>query len=67
VADSEEITIPIRLVPLATAGGKPKKIIRGKVISDPPPAMVFINPAKTPAKNKSPISYSSMTSNKDQK
>ena len=38
-----------RLVPLAVAEGNPKKISNGSVSNDPPPAMVFINPAKTPA------------------
>ncbi len=35
-------------VPLATLGGKPKKIKTGRVIKEPPPAIVLINPTKNP-------------------
>jgi hypothetical protein len=37
-----------RLVPLATVGGSPRKIIRGTVRNDPPPAMTFTTPANRP-------------------
>ena len=43
-----------RFVPLAVAGGSPKKIIKDRVNKEPPPAMVLTNPAKSPA----PISKS---------
>jgi hypothetical protein len=38
----------IRFVPFATFGGKPKKIKTGRVKREPPPARVFITPAKKP-------------------
>ena len=44
-----ETTIAIRFVPFATAGGSPINIKMGSVNKDPPPAMVLIKPAKTPA------------------
>jgi hypothetical protein len=37
-----------RLVALATDGGRPRKINTGRLISDPPPAMVLKNPAMAP-------------------
>ena len=40
--------IAIRFVPFATVGGSPKKIRTGSVNREPPPARVFINPAKNP-------------------
>ena len=35
-------------VPFATEDGKPKKISKGRVISEPPPAIVFITPTIKP-------------------
>ena len=52
------MTIAIRLVPLATAGGRPKKINTGKVMSEPPPARVLITPAKKPTPTSKRISIS---------
>ena len=43
--------IAIRLVPFATAVGKPRKMSIGRVSSEPPPARVLMNPASMPAKN----------------
>ena len=40
--------MPSLFVPLATAGGNPKKMSTGSVNKEPPPAMVFINPAMKP-------------------
>jgi len=40
------------LVPLASADGSPIKIKRGIISKDPPPASVFIIPAKTPEATK---------------
>lgn len=40
----------MRFVPFATSGGSPKKIIKGNVINEPPPATTLIKPAKMPAK-----------------
>ena len=40
--------IATRFVPFATVGGSPKKIRTGSVNSEPPPARVFIIPAKNP-------------------
>jgi len=37
------------LVPLAVAGGNPKKISNGRVSNEPPPAMVLTKPANKPA------------------
>src|SRR5699024_12316738 len=45
------IIIPILFVPLATVGGKPKKIKVGSVISEPPAETRLINPTKTPNNN----------------
>jgi len=42
----------MRFVPLAVAGGKPKKISKGKVSKEPPPAMVLTKPANKPAATK---------------
>ena len=41
--------IPTRLVPLATVGGKPNMISTGKVMAEPLPASVLMNPARKPA------------------
>jgi hypothetical protein len=40
--------IAIRLVPFATAVGKPIKMSIGRVSNEPPPAMVLMNPASMP-------------------
>ena len=48
LAEKAVIIIAILFVPLATEGGNPKKIKRGNVISDPPPAIVLITPTKKP-------------------
>jgi hypothetical protein len=40
--------IAIRLVPLATEASNPKNIRAGRVSVEPPPAMMFINPAAAP-------------------
>jgi hypothetical protein len=48
VAEREDIKIAILFVPLATAEGSPKKISSGNVKREPPPAIVFIIPAKKP-------------------
>src|SRR5699024_1057083 len=45
------ISIPILIVPLATVGGKPKKIKVGSVIKEPPAETRLINPTKTPNNN----------------
>src|SRR5699024_12034522 len=45
------ISIPILIVPLATVGGKPKKIKVGSVINEPPAETRLINPTKTPNNN----------------
>jgi len=37
-----------RFVPFARFGGSPKKINRGRVRNEPPPAKIFINPAPAP-------------------
>lgn len=37
-----------RLVPFATAVGKPRKMSIGRVSSEPPPARVLMNPAMIP-------------------
>ena len=42
----------MRLVALATFGGKPKKISAGKVSKEPPPARVLITPATRPIKKR---------------
>ena len=49
VAELAETNIAIRFVPLAVAGGNPKKISKGKVSNEPPPAMVLTKPANNPA------------------
>jgi len=41
-------TMATRLVPLATAGGSPRKIRKGREIREAPPAIVFINPTTKP-------------------
>jgi len=50
VAEKADINIAIRLVPFATADGNPMKISKGRVNKEPPPAIVFINPAINPAR-----------------
>jgi hypothetical protein len=40
--------IPNLFVPFATDGGRPKKMSTGSVNKEPPPAMVFTNPAMKP-------------------
>jgi hypothetical protein len=40
----------MRLVPLATFAGKPRKISKGRESAEPPPARVLINPAKKPTR-----------------
>ena len=52
------IRMAIRLVPLATLGGRPKKISMGKVRSDPPPAKVLITPVTIPITNSNNSSIS---------
>jgi hypothetical protein len=48
--------MPNLFVPFATADGNPKKIKNGSVKREPPPAMVFINPAMKPTNtNKSKL------------
>ena len=41
----------IRLVPFATAVGRPRKMSIGRGSSEPPPARGLTNPARMPAKN----------------
>ena len=41
----------ILFVPFATAPSSPKKMSIGKVKVEPPPALTFMNPARTPKKN----------------
>ena len=41
----------IRLVPFATAVGRPRKMSIGRVSSEPPPARVLMNPAMMPTMN----------------
>ncbi len=48
--------IAILFVPFAMLGGKPKKIRMGNVNKEPPPAIVFIDPATKPIKIKTTIS-----------
>ena len=50
VANAHWAMIAIRLVPFATAVGKPRKMSIGRVSSEPPPARVLMNPASMPAK-----------------
>ena len=50
VADNVDIKIATLFVPLATAAGNPKKINKGNVNKEPPPAIVFIKPATNPAR-----------------
>jgi len=57
------IKIPILLVPFATEGGNPKKMSAGSVNKEPPPAMVFMNPAMKPTNtNKSKLKSKSANS-----
>jgi hypothetical protein len=49
VAELAETMMAMRLVPLAVAGGNPKKISNGRVSNEPPPAMVLTKPANKPA------------------
>jgi hypothetical protein len=42
----------IRFVAFATVGGKPKKISRGRVNKEPPPAIELTVPAANPARNR---------------
>jgi hypothetical protein len=56
VAELAETNMAIRLVPLAVAGGKPRKISKGNVSKEPPPAMVLTKPANKPAAIKTRIS-----------
>jgi hypothetical protein len=44
--------IPILLVAFAATEGTPAKISTGRVRAEPPPAIVLIKPAKTPASNR---------------
>ena len=42
------VTVAIRLVPLATLGGRPRKMRSGSVRNDPPPASTFKAPDAAP-------------------
>ena len=44
--------IPRRFVPFATVGGKPIKIMTGRVSNEPPPAMTLIVPATSPTRKR---------------
>ena len=46
------LSIAIRLVPFATVGGRPRKIRKGSVRKEPPPAITFSVPATRPTPNK---------------
>ena len=51
-AEKAVINRPILFVPFATLDGKPKKISIGRVMRDPPPAIVLITPTIHPTKTK---------------
>jgi hypothetical protein len=53
------MNIATRFEAFATDGGRPIKIIMGRVNKDPPPATVLANPAKTPAAIRIKASYNS--------
>ena len=47
-ADTFWATMATRLVPLATFPGRPRKMSTGSASSEPPPAMTFRKPERTP-------------------
>jgi hypothetical protein len=44
--------MPTRLLALAILGGKPKKIITGIEIKEPPPEITLMKPTNNPTTNK---------------
>jgi len=63
LAENAVIIIAILLVPFATEEGRPKKISNGKVIKEPPPAIVLMIPTINPTNTKRGYSQENSANN----